>query len=281
MDKLKILVACHKPWKVCQDEVYTPIHVGRAVSKYKDEMTDMIGDDTGDNISEKNPQYCELTAQYWAWKNLHDVEYIGFCHYRRFFGTQIDKNNIDALLKNKDMLVIEQIDKFTIFSSMTIFISIEDITILMMVLKKKYPEYEKVFLDYLYGCTLYSKNMFVCKKDLFDDYAAWLFDILFECEKYIRLSPYSRQRRSLAYLGEYLLPVYLMHHHFRLENVGCVDFVGKRLHRNLRTRVALQIRKWHGVIEKIYQKPPQSIDECIGEWEWVRVGFENDGIRIE
>lgn len=81
------------------------------------------------------------------------------------------------------------------------------------------------------------------------------------------------------YLGEYLLPVYLMHHHFRLENVGCVDFVGKRLHRNLRTRVALQIRKWHGVIEKIYQKPPQSIDECIGEW--VRVGFENDGIRIE
>ena len=63
MDKIKILVACHNPGPVYQDEVYTPIHVGRAISSYKDEMADMIGDDTGENISEKNAQYCELTVE--------------------------------------------------------------------------------------------------------------------------------------------------------------------------------------------------------------------------
>lgn len=51
--KIKVFVAVHKPCAVRSDSVYTPIHVGRTISKYKDEMTDMIGDDTGDNISEK------------------------------------------------------------------------------------------------------------------------------------------------------------------------------------------------------------------------------------
>lgn len=94
--KVKILVACHKPDTVYSDDVYIPIHVGRAVSKFKEEMTYMIGDDTGDNISKKNPYYCELTAQYWAWKNL-DCEYVGLCHYRRYFQDKITENYI----KNK------------------------------------------------------------------------------------------------------------------------------------------------------------------------------------
>ena len=34
-------------------------------------------DNIGNNISEKNSTYCELTAQYWAWKNDTDSDYIG------------------------------------------------------------------------------------------------------------------------------------------------------------------------------------------------------------
>lgn len=36
-----------------------------------------IGDNTGDNISLRNPNYCELTGLYWAWKNLK-CDYIGY-----------------------------------------------------------------------------------------------------------------------------------------------------------------------------------------------------------
>lgn len=61
MDKIKILVACHKPAKVYQDEVYTPIQVGKALHPELD--LGFITDATGENISALNSQYCELTAQ--------------------------------------------------------------------------------------------------------------------------------------------------------------------------------------------------------------------------
>ena len=106
MDKVKILVACHKPADVYRDNVYTPIHVGRAVSKCTDKMQDMIGDDTGDNISAKNPFYSELTAQYWLWKNVHDVDYVGLCHYRRYFKHLITEENVDGLLGKKNQIYL-------------------------------------------------------------------------------------------------------------------------------------------------------------------------------
>lgn len=43
----------------------------------------MSRDNDGENISAKNKTYCELSTQYWAWKNI-DADYYGFCHYRRF-----------------------------------------------------------------------------------------------------------------------------------------------------------------------------------------------------
>lgn len=278
MDKVKILVACHKPWDICKDDIYTPIHVGRSVSKFKDEMSDMLGDDTGDNISDKNPQYSELTAQYWAWKNLPDVEYIGFCHYRRYFNLQITQDNIDSLFRDTDVICTELIFKHMLFYEILQSVSIEDLTILIMVLKKKYPEYENVVIDYLCGCTLYAKNMLICKKEVFDGYAEWLFDILFECEKYIKPSPYSRGKRSFAYFGEYLLPVYLLFHHYRLKKVDYVDYVGQKKNVTIVKRIMDDIKRFHGVVEKFYCRRPKSWDFFIHDD--VLVGFKNDKIEV-
>ena len=94
---IKILIAMHKPYWHPDDPVYMPIHVGK---KGKASIG-LPGDDTGDNISDRNPAYCELTGVYWAWKNLK-ADYVGLVHYRRYFthkkrysyGKRLGKNPI-------------------------------------------------------------------------------------------------------------------------------------------------------------------------------------------
>ena len=98
MSEIKILVGYHKPSKLYKSDIFVPIHLGRAVASqvskdgqlnskdYQWLLENMIGDDTGDNISQLNRQFSELTGIYWAWKNYDKIgnpEYIGFMHYRR------------------------------------------------------------------------------------------------------------------------------------------------------------------------------------------------------
>jgi hypothetical protein len=81
MKKIRIYVICHKPSYVPGLPFLVPIQAGAAIAEKH--IPGMQGDDQGDSISEKNPLYCELTPQYWAWKN-EDADYYGFFHYRRY-----------------------------------------------------------------------------------------------------------------------------------------------------------------------------------------------------
>ncbi|MFI3300970.1 MAG: DUF4422 domain-containing protein [Candidatus Gastranaerophilales bacterium] len=86
MSKVKIFISYKNKNELLKSDILVPIQTGRAIS---DEVFDhMIGDDTGDNISERNPRYNELTAQYWVWKHYQEIgnpDYVGFMHYRRQF----------------------------------------------------------------------------------------------------------------------------------------------------------------------------------------------------
>ncbi len=109
MSEIKIAIACHKPSTLPQNNLYVPIHVGAALSS--NTIEGLVRDDTGDNISEKNPTYCELTAQYWAWKNL-DADYYGLCHYRRFINfTDTTFTNLDR--DNRGQVVAKIMDDYT------------------------------------------------------------------------------------------------------------------------------------------------------------------------
>ena len=100
---IKILVAAHKKYWMPDDSVFLPIQVGAALHL----ALGYVPDNTGDNISAKNPNYCELTALYWAWKNL-DCEYIGLCHYRRYFGHTVYSKDIK---KKKEAYLLRRIMK--------------------------------------------------------------------------------------------------------------------------------------------------------------------------
>ena len=80
MSDIKILVAMHKEASVLKNPLLLPIQVGSALAERR--LPDMLHDDEGIHISGKNKSYCEMTAQYWAWKNLR-ADYYGFFHYHR------------------------------------------------------------------------------------------------------------------------------------------------------------------------------------------------------
>ena len=78
---IKVIVAAHKKYQMPENEMYIPVQVG---AEGKEKIEGYTQDNTGDNISSKNPYFCELTGLYWAWKNL-DADYKGLVHYRRYF----------------------------------------------------------------------------------------------------------------------------------------------------------------------------------------------------
>jgi hypothetical protein len=86
MSKIKIFISCKSKYELPKSDIIQPIQTGRDIAKTIFE--DMIGDNTGDNISKDNSRYNELSAQYWVWKNYEEIgnpEYIGFMHNRRHF----------------------------------------------------------------------------------------------------------------------------------------------------------------------------------------------------
>ena len=95
--KLKIIVCAHKADEhIKTDEPYFPLQVGKELHPLLD--LGFACDNTGDNISSKNPSYCELTALYWGWKNIHDVEYLGLNHYRRYFKVDDIANAVEQIM---------------------------------------------------------------------------------------------------------------------------------------------------------------------------------------
>ncbi|ONI45622.1 hypothetical protein AN642_01345 [Epulopiscium sp. SCG-B10WGA-EpuloA2] len=106
MLNIKIFVAHNKENSITVDNsLYQNIKVGHI-----DSSTKFISDNTGDNISTKYDKYCELTAQYWAWKNS-DADYYGLCTEDKYlsFAKNDIRNNINKPVKypylNKEPIV--------------------------------------------------------------------------------------------------------------------------------------------------------------------------------
>lgn len=244
--KIKIFLAYHKDTVRIQSEILTPIHVGRANSTkfLRESLLDIIGDDTGNNISSKNENFCELTAQYWAWKNVKS-EYIGFMHYRRLlsFNTSIEfkedkwgcccdkyfsdmyrkkyllyDNNISEIVKKYDIITCKKWDVRNAGSKNNYYhykmsdnkLFIKDYDMALSILLKKYPEFKESVKEYNESVYGYYTNIFIMKYEIFNYYCNWLFDILFELEKIIDISKYNTQeKRVFGYISEWLFGIFI------------------------------------------------------------------------
>ena len=280
MEKVCIFVASHKPGPNFVAGSCVPIHVGRAISKYKAEMAGMIGDDTGENISVKNASYCEMTAHYWIWKNVKDAEYVGLCHYRRYFGVDITDENIEPLMQDADVMLVEpsyHVD--SVYSYFAKFVGAENMTILSMVMRKLFPDYFETLQSLCDGVWFYPFNMLLCRKALYDEYCEWMFAILEECERYVKVSPYTNGKRALAYMAEMLTGVYFIHRQLRIKAVPYYKIEeGKRI---LVSRSAEEQRQWNRyeallqgeLAERVHEERMEKFDNPA-----ILLGLRNDGI---
>ncbi len=185
---VKVIVAAHKKYRMPTDEMYIPVHVG---AKGKDSIDNYQRDDEGENISDLNPFFCELTGIYWAWKNL-DSDYIGLAHYRRHFSMHPYSSNIwDAVLRKDE--IKDDLGKVKVFvpSKRRYWIEtlyshykhthyIFQLDETRKIIKEKYPKYLESFDMACRRKWGYMFNMMIMDRKLFDEYCTWLFDILFE-----------------------------------------------------------------------------------------------------
>lgn len=218
---MKIYVVSHKKSDLVLPKEYEFIQVGNG-----EKFASLTDKDFKDNISKKNPYYCELTAAYLIWKNIKNQDIVGLAHYRRFFTTNRFSSKIKFILKEKrirkdlqkyDFITTKLYKTNTTVKDTLLKTSIKekDLNLLTQIIKEDYSDYYSDYLKMLNGKKSFLLNMMICKKELWDNYYSWLFPILEKLETKIDLSNYTDyQKRIYGFLAERLFSVYMNHNKY-------------------------------------------------------------------
>ena len=241
---IRILVTTHKDVVVPKSDILQPIQVGPGNRNNRFRWA--LHDDEGENISDKNPMYCELTTQYWAWKNTTSP-YIGFCHYRRYFNfsSSVYEENpygevMDDLIDDDavrrygldDATIrscVEGYDLITTgFKSLKDFpgdfstprehyaaapaLHSEDLARCVAIVRRLFPDYAQDFEAFLSGDRSCFCNMYIMRREIFSSYCDFLFPVLEEFVRETDMSTYSREAvRTPGHLAERLFNVWYLH----------------------------------------------------------------------
>lgn len=223
---MTMYVITHKEFDYPLPKGYMPILVG---ANKNANPRHYQPDNIGDNISEKNPSYCELTGLYWIWKHKNDKN-VGLSHYRRYFSkyssrgrmyfvtlikgkvTPVSVEKLDEILQKTDWILSEpeQGGEGTIEQQFNHFHNQNDLKITRQVIAELSPEVLTAFDQTMQQSQISFYNMFYTSKAEMNAYCNWLFKILFEVEKRTDITDYDQyQQRLYGFLGERLLNVWL------------------------------------------------------------------------
>jgi hypothetical protein len=196
-----------------------PIHGGRAISKLptkdgevKDLECDwlhnnMIGDDTGKNISIHNRELGDLTATYWAHHNyekLGNPEYYGCFYYRKLF-----RYDFVWILLRHDV-VCGTPSNLHIKKQFIIWHGSSAYDFALDCIKKIHPDkYEDIKNYFENKNDIYFCNFYVLKRDLFFEYSNFvepLYLYMIEQIKEYIIDPKQKEhsiiREGICYINE-------------------------------------------------------------------------------
>lgn len=236
-----------KPSQIIKDEIYLPFSSG---SSNLESLWDsrLLADGLGKNISDRNDSYCELTTQYWAWKNLN-ADFLGFCHYRRFFSfakndnesnrVELDSYNfihepflspqsirkhrltdrslIEKECENCDLILPTPANlKINGYSSArdqycnaSNYLHRNDLEFLEKIIADDFPAYAPYAKKYLSQEMAVFCNMFIMKRTLFEEYSSFLFAVLEKFYQNTNIVNYNIEAtRVVGHLGERVLGIF-------------------------------------------------------------------------
>lgn len=237
MKNIKIIVATHKEYDMPDNNLYLPVFVG---AEGKESINDYKRDDTGSNISIKNPNFCELTGLYWAWKNV-DADYIGLVHYRRYFrggrrclkkgirdrlDSAIDRKQLEEILNDVDVVLPKKRKYYieNLYSHYKHTTYVEPLDETEKIIQERCPEYINEFNNLKKRRSAHMFNMLIMKKSVLDKYCTWLFDILFELEKRTDATKYNKfHARYIGRVSELLLDVWINTNNIKYKEVKIID----------------------------------------------------------
>jgi len=227
---------------VFSTDVLYPLQTGCALGGA---IPGLLHDDDGDNISIRNALYAELTGEYWVWKNYlkahPKVQYIGFCHYRRFLDLwnkaggregfphlrtfdffkkngehRYTQESVAAAISGYDVVVPGGVrfrhstgtmrDQYLGYGHCQ-----RDLLVVDAVFGELYPEYLSEYKNYWNGRAGRFCLNFIMRRELFEDYCEWMFGLLKEVEKYTDWGgdDGANRQKTPAYLAERLFNVWL------------------------------------------------------------------------
>lgn len=212
--------------------LFTPIQCGAALNPA---VPGAISDADGDSISELNREYCELTAHYYAWKNVSADRY-GFCHYRRFFafgasGLRVKQpyfargklTSREIRLLGSEEQLIQLMENCNIIAPgsedmgltaaehycTAIHHFAEDLALFREILCSRAPQLARTVEEYLSQPKQYFCNMFIMDREHFNEYCDILFSSLAEFDRRKKRHGYFQGDRTDGYLGELFTGIYI------------------------------------------------------------------------
>jgi len=249
---IKLFVCCHQPTDVPKHPLLVPIQVGAALAD--SHFPGFLHDDTGDNISAQNRSYCELTAQYWAWKNVN-ADYYGFFHYRRYLYPDMKAKRPYRIEQKVDLSLLKKlgydefdclIQRYDLIVPMgeNMYLPVrehyakapfhhgQDLDLAEEIVKKLSPEYGDAMEEYLSQTFCYFGNIFIMRREVFHHYCNWLFSVLEDFDKKADMSNYGPQEMRVdGYIAERLLGAYYI---YRKKELNTVEL--PRVHFNVENK---------------------------------------------
>lgn len=226
MEKMvKIFVCFHDENKIDEihnniknDDMYVPLFL----TNKNHDSHGFFSDLNGDNISDVNPYFSELTGLYWICKNT-DEDIVGLCHYRRYFithkygGRLLNKDDVLKYLQNNDIILFNGTEPLMGSNYETYESLNESFDLAYKFIQDNCPEYIDAFnkvINEEYPIAFF--NMFVCSKNIIDDYCDWVFPILFDLLPKVDLSD---EIRLLSVTVEFLFNIYICHKNLKIKEL--------------------------------------------------------------